>query len=94
MRDVNPLCFPDLLLQMCGSYIVGSICFKDQLFGPFTYWLGFSPEPREFRVFSHFFELADELIHSLTDYLEIPGNLYNGLLLRPLLNYPQNIPIR
>lgn len=53
MRDVNPLCFLDLLLQMCESYIVDSICFKNLLFGPFTYWFGFSHGPREFRIFSH-----------------------------------------
>ena len=94
MWDVNPLCFFDLLLQMWRSYVVGSIRFKDQLFGPFIDWLGFSPGPLEFRIFSYFFELANELIHSLTVYLEIPGNLYNGLRFHPLLNYPLNIPIR
>ena len=94
VRDVNPVCFLDLLLQMSGTYVVGLIGFEDQLFHPFIDWLWFSSRLPEYRIFPRFYELVDELIHTLTGNLEIPGYLNNGLLLFPLTNDPLDIPIR
>ena len=41
MRDMNPVLFLDLLLQMC---IVNSIRFEDQLGGSFIDWFRFLPD--------------------------------------------------
>ena len=94
MRDVNPIGFFDLFLQMCWTNVVGSIGFEDQLFSSFIEGFWFSSRPLYFGIVSHLFELGDELVHSLTCYLEIPSNLDNRLFLDPVSDDPLNIPIR
>ena len=94
MWDVNSVNFFDLLLQLCGTYIVGSISFEDQLFSSFIDRLGFSPRLFYFKIFSSIFEMGDELVYSLTGNLEIPSNLDNRLFPHPLSDDPLNVPIR
>ncbi len=94
MRNVNSVNFFDLLLQMCGTYVVGSIGFEDQLFSSFIDRLGFSPRPFYFRIISSIFEMGDGLVYSLTGNLEIPSNLDNRLFPHPLSDDSLNVPIR
>ena len=94
MRDMDPVCFLNLLLQMDWTNGVGLIGFEDQLFCSIIDGLELSSRLPEYRIFPRFSELVDELIHSLTGNLEIPGNLNNGFLICPLLNDPLDIPIR
>jgi hypothetical protein len=48
--------FFDLLLQMRGTQLVGSIRFKDQLFGSVIDWMWFSAGLFQLRIIFYFFE--------------------------------------
>lgn len=68
---IYPLCgiwipyVSSIFFSRCvGPTLLDRYVSKDQPFGPFIDWLGFSPGPLECRIFSHFVELADELIYS------------------------------
>jgi hypothetical protein len=67
MRDMNPACSLDLILQMSGPYVVGVIGFEFLFFHSVIDWLRLPSGLPEYRIFSRFSERVDELIHALTD---------------------------
>lgn len=94
MRDVNPVCFFDLLLRMDGTRIVGTVAFKDYLFSDGIKWSRSSPGRFEFRIHLNLFETRDGLIYPLSGNLEIPSNICNAFLFLPLPYDSPVIPIR
>jgi hypothetical protein len=93
MRDVNPMCFFDLLFQMDGTQVVSVIGFKNQFFNGFVYGLGSSSWLLEYWRFLDFIECLDNLVDSLSGNLKISSDLCNRLPVQPLLEDPLNIPI-
>jgi hypothetical protein len=94
MRDVNPVGFFDLLLQMIGTWVMGPIGFENLLFGSQIDWLWFSSGLFEFRILLEIFKCGDELVYSLSCNLEIPGNMSNRLFILLLPNDSPDIPVR
>ena len=93
VRDMNSMCFFDLLFQMDWAQVVSVIAFENQFFRRRVNSLRFSTGLFEYRIFLSFFISLDNLVDSLPGYLKISSDLCNRLSPLLLLDDSLNIPI-